>query len=65
MLSDDELMALYSPGLFIVHRKWSPQLYLTVERLLTIVNRNFAAHVPDATLALNILPPPAQEEPCT
>ncbi len=49
-------MALFSPGLFTIHRSWGDPFFLVVERLLGIINLNRSCSAEAASLAFNILP---------
>ena len=54
--SDDELMALFGPGLFNIHRAWDDPFFLVVERLLGIIHLIRSCSAEAASLAFNILP---------
>jgi hypothetical protein len=55
-LDDDSLLALFTSGLFVVHRKWTDSLFLIMEKLLSIVLLNHSSYASTASLALLILP---------
>ena len=41
LVSDEELMTLFGPGLFTVHRAWGDPFFLVVERLLGIIRESW------------------------